>query len=81
MKYDLWVVNKKSRLKDEGSEFQVTGLFINNGQRIGFRTSNNTPIFDGPVLQMAKSETGTILVETRENQYMIKQVDYEQGVH
>lgn len=30
---------------------------------------------------MAVSETGTILVETERNQYMIKQVTFQKGVH
>ena len=81
MKYDIWVVNKKNRAGDDGSEFTATGLFINEGQRIGYKDETNTPIFDGPVMQVAVSETGTILVETERNQYMIKQLNYIKGVH
>lgn len=81
MKYDIWMVNKKNRTGDEGEEFEATGLFINKGHRIGYRTHTNELIYDGPVLQMAQSVTGTILVETRTNQYMIKQLNDDGDLH
>ena len=81
MRYDIWVVNKKNRAGNEGEEFEATGLFINKGYRIGYRTNANELIYDEPVIKWKVSETGTILVETKNNQYMIKQLHDDGDLH
>ena len=81
MKYDVWKVNKINRGNEDDQEFTATGLFINKGQRLGYRDIAGVLNLDGPVIQMAVTQSGTILVETNKNQYMIKQLFDNKELH